>query len=320
MVTSTYEAGLSPALITEIASQSGRRVAGDFYTLTDEMRVLFGDSLLAVILYGSCMTTQNTKDGIVDLYVIVDKYSNAYHKRYLRILNQWLPPNVFYLEAGSGEDSVRIKYTVISLEDLQYGVTSWFHSYIWSRLAQPVRILHARDEAVRHTIHTVLAGAVLRFLRTSIPVLNQLTVDAQTIWTNGLTLTYQSELRPERDGRAGHLTQQNLGDFIRLTECAAPELEMVKPLPQSYYQCLTGRQGQRRALRLWRIRRWQGRLLSVLRLAKAGFTFRNCADYAVWKIERHTGVTITLTPRQQRHPVFFGVSVLWQLMRRGIIH
>jgi len=57
----------------------------------------------------------------------------------------------------------------------------------------------------------------------------------------------------------------------------------------------------------------------VLRLAKAVFTFENGADYLAWKIERHTGVHIEVTPRLRRHPILLSPPVLWRLLRRGAV-
>ena len=69
----------------------------------------------------------------------------------------------------------------------------------------------------------------------------------------------------------------------------------------------------------WRLRRWQGKILSVLRLSKAAFTFQDSISYAAWKIERHTGVRVEVTPLLRRHPVLWGVKVSWQLLRRGVM-
>jgi hypothetical protein len=69
----------------------------------------------------------------------------------------------------------------------------------------------------------------------------------------------------------------------------------------------------------WRARRFQGRALSIARLIKAGFTFQGGADYAAWKIERHTGQHIPLTDWQRRHPVIAGLMLLPKLLRRGAI-
>jgi hypothetical protein len=308
------------ALVSEIAAQCSRSVPADTRALVAGLLPRFGESLVAVILYGSCMRAQHYREGIVDLYVIVDSYKKAYKERHLRYLNAWLPPNVFYMET-SGQDSsiIRIKYTVISLGDLKRGCTTWFHSYLWSRFAQPVRILYASNRETRDILHDTSARAALTFLRTTLPALGRERVDAEAIWINGLSLTYASELRPERD-RARYITHQNLGDFIRLTHCAAPALtDLIQVLPQGYYQSLADDRLRVRTLRLWRLRRWQGRVLSVLRLSKAVFTFRDCVDYAAWKIQRHTGIRINVTPGLQRHPILFGFSVLWRLLRRDAL-
>ena len=76
---------------------------------------------------------------------------------------------------------------------------------------------------------------------------------------------------------------------------------------------------QRLALWRWRLRRWQGRILSILRLAKATFTFSNSVDYAAWKIERHTGVRVEITPLLRRHPILWGLKVAKQLLQRGVL-
>ena len=91
---------------------------------------------------------------------------------------------------------------------------------------------------------------------------------------------------------------------------------MLAALEQGYYKNIADAGLRKRSLRQWRLRRWQGRVLSILRLMKAAFTFRDCVDYAAWKIERHTGVAIPVTPRLRRHPIFFGFSAMWRLIRR----
>lgn len=314
-------ATLPAALVAEITSQSGRPVAAAADILAAELKACYGESLMAVILYGSCLRTEDYTEGVADLYAVVDSYDLAYPGPLLPRLNRWLPPNVFYIEKKSaGEMTLRAKYAVITMADLQQGCTRWFHSYIWARFAQPARILYAR-EAARGPLHNAFAGAVLRLLDTTLPVLTTETADTETIWTNALSLTYAAELRPERAARAREIVRQNLADLVRLTRAAAPALTArLVPLPEHNYQCTIAAAEQRRVVKLWRLRRAQGRLLSILRLVKAVYTFRDCVDYAAWKIRRHTGVTIQITPRLQRHPILFGFSALWQLLRRGILH
>jgi len=61
----------------------------------------------------------------------------------------------------------------------------------------------------------------------------------------------------------------------------------------------------------------QGKLLSVLRLFKAAFTFNEPLEYLLWKIERHTGLYIEPSQRQLKHPLIFAWPLLWKLRRQG---
>lgn len=319
-ISNVLDTQLPPALVAEIAAECSRVVAPEYGILTAELKSRFGDAIDGIILYGSCLRSNEFENKVIDLYIIVDNYQHAYREKHLSILNRFLPPNVFYIEVTQGDKTIRAKYSVISLADFEAGVLSWFHSYIWARFAQPVRILFTRNEDCRKRLHEIIASSVLHFLRVSIPLLGQCTVDAEKIWINALTYAYTAELRPERENRPKQLTYLNMGDYTRLTSYAAPALgELITPQPRGYYLCLADERQRRTALRHWRLRRWQGRLLSVLRLVKATFTFRDCIDYAAWKIQRHTGVSINVTPEMQRHPVLKGSTLLWQLVRRGIL-
>ena len=63
-----------------------------------------------------------------------------------------------------------------------------------------------------------------------------------------------------------------------------------------------------------------GKPLNILRLVKASTTFDGAARYAAWKIERHTGVPVEVTPWRERHPVLAAPAVLfsvWRKQRQG---
>lgn len=314
------EEQLPEDLISEMASLSSKAVSEDFLVLTDALKARFGASLEAILLYGSCLRAHGIGDGVADFYVVVNSYGEAYPEHYLRYFNAWLPPNVFYLEAAKCEKTFRAKYAVVSMADFERGTRYWFHPYLWARFAQPSRLLYACNEATRRRIHQALGHAVMKFLKSSLPVLGPGITSAEAIWVNGLTQTYAAELRPERAERARQLVQLNLDDYALLTRRAAPALTgVLEVVASENYRCLTDESGRQQSLRHWRLRRWQGKVLSVLRLTKAAFTFNNSISYAAWKIERHTGVRVEVTPMLQRHPVLWGLKVSWRLLRRGVM-
>jgi predicted nucleotidyltransferase len=307
-------------LITEVSSQCNREVSADFALFVDALTTRFGSSLDAVLLYGSCLRSGNLDEGIVDLYVIVDDYKKAYSERHLSVLNAWLAPNVFYLEVAHGDKTLRAKYAVISTADFERGAQYWFHSYIWARFAQPSRLLYARDEPTRQRIYLAIAHAVVTFLESGIQALKAEPVNVEDIWTRCLMFTYAAELRAEQETRARDLAQLNLDDFSKLTTAAESALAgLLKSQSDGTYQCLSDNKMRKKALWHWRLRRWQGRILSILRLSKATITFRDCLDYAAWKIERHTGIRVEITPMLRRHPIMWGFKVMWQLLRRGAL-
>ncbi|GJL74751.1 hypothetical protein [Nitrosomonas sp.] len=308
-------------LIAAVAAQSTRSVSPDFPILVEALLKRYETAADGIILYGSCLRTGDLDEGIVDLYVLVDDYKNAYTHRYLSLLNAWLAPNVFYLEVSHQDRTLRAKYAVISTTDFEKGTQYWFHSYIWARFAQPSRLLYARDEKNRQRIFNALAQSVITFLASGGKTLENNAFTVADIWTRCLMLSYAAELRAEQETRARHLATLNLHDFTQLTKAAYPMLtEVFNYQPENdTYLCQNTAATRRRALRHWRLRRWQGRILSVLRLSKATLTFSDCLEYAAWKIERHTGVSVEITPMLRRHPVIWGFKVMWQLLRRGII-
>ena len=68
----------------------------------------------------------------------------------------------------------------------------------------------------------------------------------------------------------------------------------------------------------WPVRQLQGKILSVLRLLKALFTFEGGLDYIAWKLERHSGQPVEIPDKVRRYPLIFIWGLFWQLYRRGI--
>ena len=59
-----------------------------------------------------------------------------------------------------------------------------------------------------------------------------------------------------------------------------------------------------------------GKPLNVARILKAAFTFDGAARYAAYKVERHTGIEIAVTPWRERHPFLAAPGAWLELQKR----
>ncbi|MGB5178074.1 MAG: hypothetical protein WBP44_05015, partial [Gammaproteobacteria bacterium] len=194
-------------------------------------------------------------------------------------------------------------------------------SYLWGRFSQPCGLLYRRDSETRRRIHGALAQALLTFLTRVLPALPE-QLECAAIWQQGLALSYRAELRAEKPGRAIHLYEAGREHYRAVTSLAmdavpfgvkreqgASSLHYIVSIPR--HTRMLGRAG-------WWLRRVQGKLLSLLRLMKATFTFQGGIDYIAWKLERHTGVPVEVSPKVRRHPLIYGWGLVWRLYRRGV--
>jgi hypothetical protein len=144
--------------------------------------------------------------------------------------------------------------------------------------------------------------------------------DALACWRRAFALTYRAELRAERGDRAASVVDADPDRYSRWTGPVldAAGLGRVDERGRMSLRPVSDRQ-RARAERLWRKRRRTGKILSVVRLAKASATFAGGIDYLAWKINRHAGTAIAIRPWQRRWPLLGAVTLLPRLLRRGAI-
>jgi len=290
--------------------------------LVDALRRRHGEAVNAILFYGSCLRSGDLFDGLVDLYLVVDDYT-AFYGRNARALANWLlPPNVFYTEIAVGNRKLRAKYAVLSNADLRGGTSRrWFHSYLWGRFTQPTALAWHRDEDSRRRIDASLASARCTFLERVLPRLPA-TGRVRELWQQGLRLSYGAELRAESAGRSAELTAAAADYYVAVTREAAINLHWPLVLEgegtETRYRTEIPRLSRALSRAAWWLRTAQGKLLSVVRLLKALFTFEGGLDYIAWKLERHSGQRIEIPPRVRRHPLIFVWGLFWRLYRRGV--
>ena len=249
----------------------------------------------AVLFYGSCLREKQLDGLMLDFYLIVSGYRAAYDKGWLAAANRLIPPNVFYFEHGD----LVAKYAVLSEVDFhRLCGPETSNVSVWARFAQPSRLVWSANSGARDRAIDAVARAAPTLLAAAGPRDAGKPLD---MWRRAFALTYSAELRAERKTRAGSVVDL---DPQRYRRFAKPALEAARSL---------------RPHGSWARRRFEGKSLTVLRLAKASLTFAGGAEYIAWKINRHAGTDIELKPWQRRHPLLAGLSLLPRLLKSGAV-
>lgn len=264
---------------------------------------LAGPGVRAVLFYGSILRTGDL-DGVLDYYVLTDA---------TRSPAIW--PEVGYRELALAGRTLRAKIATMPLATFTRacrGVSR--DTTIWARFVQPAALVWSDDADAE--VANALADAVATASRFA-AALGPAAGGADTFWRALFRATYAAEFRVEAGGREAQIVGHDPARYAALLPPGWTRAgigfdvtgETLRPhLTASERRAILARWGQ--------VRRW-GKPLNVARLVKAAFTFDGAARYAAWKIERHTGVPVKLTPWRERHPILAAPGVLWRVWRAG---
>jgi hypothetical protein len=259
----------------------------------------YPDASRAVLFYGSCLREKNLDGLMLDFYLIVSDYRAAYGKSWLATANRLIPPNVFPFE----HNGLIAKYAVLSEADFaRLNSPAADNVSVWARFAQPARLLWAADDLARQRAIAAVAGATPTLLSLAAPMTEE--SDVLSLWKAGFNLTYNAELRAEKGGRPVSIVDADPDRYRRVGEAALAQ--GIPPSPTD-------------APARWRQLQRRGKWLSVIRLAKASFTYAGGIDYLAWKINRHAGTQIAIKPWQRRWPLIAALTLLPRLFRGGAI-
>jgi hypothetical protein len=259
---------------------------------------------LGVLFYGSNLRT-GSLDGVLDFYVLTQGPQEE---------KIW--PRVSYHEWQHEGTPLRAKVATMSLETFRAAAAGeLLDTTIWARFVQPCALAWQRDTQAGAAI----AGAVEQAARTAARLavaLGPETGTPEDYWRALFRATYAAEFRVEKAGREDSILSANREHFDGLLPLAlvAQGIAFARGAGSTIRPEMP--QAERaRLLDWWKHRQRLGKPYNVLRLLKASTTFDGAARYAAWKIERHTGVPVTVTPWRERHPVLAAPGVLWQVWR-----
>ncbi len=284
-----------------ISGELARPVHASALAAAEDLRAQFGTGVAAILFYGSCLRDPDFAEKIADFYVLVDDYQSVHRSALMALLNRLFPPNVYFRAIETDALTVRAKVAVLSVQAFESGAApSAYLASIWGRFCQPSRLVFCRDDTVRRRVTGAVVQAVRTFASRTGPLLAPDSSSAE-FWTRGLAESYRTELRAEGRDRANTIYTDDRAYFDALFAHLEP------PYGKARRSTKAG----------WVARRILGKAYSVIRLVKAAFTFDGGAEYICWKISRHSGVEVSLTPWQRRHPILASTVLFWDLYRKG---
>jgi hypothetical protein len=294
---------MSAPLEERVAAMLAREVRGEVAALGRQLGEEAG--ALAVLFYGSNLRT-GSLEGVLDYYVLLPGKPET---------GLW--PRVSYREVDTPGSSSRLRAKIAMMTLAKFAAAArgqTLDTTIWARFVQPSALVWARDVESRAAVTEAVAEAARTAVRLA-AALGPESGRPEDYWRALFRATYRAEFRIEKPGRESAIIEADPAHFEGLLRAAL--LSAGVPF---------GDQGGRLAPRLapaersrlrrwWRIRRGLGKPLNLARLLRATATFEGAARYGAWKVERHTGVAVEVTPWRERHPVLAAPGVLWRLWR-----
>ncbi len=257
----------------------------------------------AVLFYGSNLRT-GLLEGVIDYYVLTTGEAEK---------GMW--PRVSYREWMHDGETLRAKIATMTLAKFAAACRGESRdTTIWARFVQPSAVVFARDAAAQDKVLSALAYAARTAARLAVAV-GPASGTEEDYWRALFRATYKAELRVEKPGRENAILEANAAHFAGLLP-AALEAEGIALAARGDVLTPAMPQAQRRrVLGWWKRRRRLGKAINIARLLRATRTFDGAGRYAAWKVERHTGVKVDVTPWREKHPVLSAPAVLWKVWR-----
>ena len=293
-----------------------QRVARQLDTSVDPAIASFGERLaresdgMAVLFYGSNLRT-GSLEGVIDYYVITPGPQAE---------KIW--PRVSYREwehaVAGADETLRAKIATMSIDKFtQAARGASIDTTIWARFVQPSALVWYRDDAARQAIAGAIADAAKTAARFAAALGPETGVEGD-YWRALFRETYKAEFRVEKPGREDSILALNPAHFDGLLTAAwdADGIGWRQDAAGDGITVLMDPQRRAKVRRDWARARRMGKPLNITRLVKASTTFDGAARYAAWKIERHTGIPVAITPWREKHPVLAAPGVLLSLWRQ----
>jgi hypothetical protein len=260
----------------------------------------------AILYYGSTLRTGDLS-GVLDFY----RLTRRPHRRGLRgLVERVLWPEVSYHEVAVGGRTLRAKIATLPLSAFRKAAEGrTLDTTIWARFVQPTQRVWSADPQTASEAAQAVEAAMVTAARYA-AALGPERGPAEAYWLALFRRTYAAEFRMETTDRADTVIASGADRYAAMLPLAWAAGGVA------FEGSGTDLRPVRRGLPGWTLRSMAGKPLNLARIGKAAFTFDGAARYAAWKVQRHTGIEIAVTPFRERHPFLAAPGAWWELRRR----
>lgn len=298
---------MTQTLLSFVADELDTEVSAPIAAAAREVTRRLGG--IATLFYGSVLRTGDL-DGVLDFYVLTPR-PRGWGLRVLATRMLW--PDVSFHEVTLGARVIRAKVATMSLDTFCRAAEGrTIDTTIWTRFAQPAALVWSADPLVGARVVRAVAYAAATAARFA-AVLGPQKGSPADFWLALFRQTYSAELRVEAPGRERQILAFDPARFDALLPLAWQGAGIGHERRGDQLTPLVSARDARATLAAWWLRQRLGKWLNVARLVKAAFTFDGAARYGLWKLQRHTGIDLPLTPWRERHPILAAPGVMWKV-------
>lgn len=284
----------------------------------------FGDSLLAVLFYGSRLFEVDT-DAIYDFYVIVDYYEKAHDSPLHILLNKVLPPSVYLAEVEINGEVRAAKYNVITLYDFKRYIVDPPEIYIAGRFSKRIHFSFVKNDFLRTKIAELMLDSAYFCLTYTIPLLDDREkFNIEELIKEVLSLSYKGEVRIEDPKKIDkiffafrdfymRLYWELFNQYIVENEGVIIDIDKSEfPLSRTWAVVGNPVPSRDEVVKFLKVSARRG----MMRWPKGLLTFKGYRQYLERKAKK-AGEELNITHLDRKYPLIFGWRHLFKLITEG---
>lgn len=293
----------------------------DILPFVETILRIYGNKVVGIFMYGSMLSSVTaSQTSFPDFFVVTDGYRRVFRRLSHWLLAYFLPPHIYHLRL---DDRRRCKYNLISLGRFRRECSRRAKDiYILGRFGKRVALVYAQNEDARTRLTDCCFSAMSNVVPWTLRGMRE-PFNEKSFTMSCLNLSYAGETRVETSSKVPKLFDSERDFYMDVYPALLTKLPVARKMAVKAEDGLYRPRGGSLVKAFRRLRYgWflkKSRIRGILRWPKFLVTVDEWVNIILAKIERTKGIKLQLTARQRRHPLIFGWSHFFRLLKAGAI-